>query len=627
VTPTLPTIGETLGGRYELLDTLGEGGMSVVFRARDQVSNSDVALKLLTPRYLGRPEREQRLLDEAKYLEQLRGTAGIITLLDHGRFAEHHDWPYLAIQLLDGRALNWLLIKHELGPVGIRELALGLASALASCHAAGIVHRDLTPSNVSVTLDPIRVQLFDFSHASSVSSGATGPQIGPQIDPGDSERLTGIFDVPGTSGYMGPEQASSVAADPKMDVFAYGVLLYEIITGRNPYPKVSHAEFIELQRSGSLEPPRLASWVYKVNPKWSDLIHDCTLAEPSERPTMAALVQAIEAIDPSEPLTPPADEIDDDQTQRMDARQVERLQGELRGTSEPEPEFKPAPKPEPSGVAAIGAWDQPAAPPVNAWGPPPTGIVDSPAPSPSPAPLREPAFARTEPEQQPASTHAAPELQPAFARAEPELQPAFARADAKPIAMPPMPDPAAIDDDAAPSRSRPRRWVPVLLLLGAAGVIGLAAWSATGPKRGGPTHDHLVDPVSAPAPEHLQGPALDSEVAETGGSQLGEIVPELPPLIEPKPAVTPVGKPKPEAKPPECQDPQGAAEAAKAKRDWSAVIRHTAKPRCWASNQIRLRLRVEALAQAKRFDECLELANTSDDPELTRWVKFCTKNL
>ncbi|WP_106394658.1 serine/threonine protein kinase, partial [Enhygromyxa salina] len=289
MTAELPQIGETLAGRYELLDTLGEGGMSVVFRARDRQTRSEVALKLLTPRYLGRPEREQRLLDEAQYLEWLRGTPGIIELIDHGRLADRHDWPFLVTKLLRGRALNWQLITHKFTPGEIRELALGIARALASCHAAGVIHRDLTPTNVSVVLNPLAVELFDFSHAASVDA--------PRVAPGDSGRLTGVFDVPGTSGYMGPEQASSAPADAKMDVFSFGVLLYEIITGRNPYPNVSHKEFIELQRAGNLEPPRLQAWVYDVDPSWGELIRECTLADPRGRPSSAALVKTIEALD------------------------------------------------------------------------------------------------------------------------------------------------------------------------------------------------------------------------------------------------------------------------------------------------------------------------------------------
>lgn len=292
----LPDLGDTLAGRYELLEILGEGGMSVVYRARDRVLGRDVALKLLAERHLGRPERERRLLDEAAYLARLAGTASIVALLDHGLATDRHDWPYLATELLVGPTLDWHLIKRQFTAAERSGIARRVAEVLHRCHATGIVHRDLTPSNIAIAFDPLRIELFDFSHAADISV--------PRVEPGESGRLTGIFEVPGTSGYMGPEQACAAPPDAKMDVFAFGVLLYELVTGRNRYPNVSHQEFVELQRAGRLEPPRLQAWAYEVDPHWAELVRDCTQAEPQRRPTMAEIVARLEAADKSSGTKP-----------------------------------------------------------------------------------------------------------------------------------------------------------------------------------------------------------------------------------------------------------------------------------------------------------------------------------
>jgi len=345
VSPTLPALGETLAGRYTLVHQLGEGGMSVVFSALDrQRGDRVVALKLLTPRYLGRPEREQRLLDEATYLEELAGVPAVVRLLDHGRLEDRDGWPFLVVELLPGRELNWVLLDHKFEPAAVQALALQIAQVVRACHEAGIVHRDLTPGNLSVVLEPLAVTLFDFSHAARIDA--------PRVPAGAQGRLTGIHDVPGTAGYMSAEQASSAPADPSMDVFAVGILLFNIITGRDPFPNLDHTQFIRMQREGTLETPRLQSWVYGLSEDWADIIQNCTDRDPRRRPSAAALVTALEQVDLRPPERPTrasgslgeAPEQPEDHTARLDVQHL-AVAVAAEATPEPKPEPKSDPKP------------------------------------------------------------------------------------------------------------------------------------------------------------------------------------------------------------------------------------------------------------------------------------------
>lgn len=281
----LPEVGRTIGdGRFELLAKLGEGGMSGVFHARDHQLGRELALKLLLPRYLGRPEREQRLINEAVYLAKLRGHPNIIELCEWGRLSAH-AWPWLSTELLAGESLDWLLVRGKLEAARVIDIASQVAGALAACHERGVVHRDTTPGNVFV-LEGGGVKLFDFSHA-----GALG---GPRLVAGAPGRLTGAHDTPGTIGYMGPEQAARAPADPTMDVFGFGALLFELITRRNPFAQIVEREaFIQAQREGKLEAPRLHAWAYEMPEELAAIVHDCMLPASAQRPTMAQVCRRL----------------------------------------------------------------------------------------------------------------------------------------------------------------------------------------------------------------------------------------------------------------------------------------------------------------------------------------------
>lgn len=286
-----PRIGDRLGdGRFQLLAKLGEGGMSLVFFAQDHLRQRDVALKLLQPRYLGRPDREQRLLNEVEYLRRLQGQPRIVELVDAGRFDELGGWPWLATEVLEGRTLNWLFLEAKLEWEVVLTIIRQVAESLDACHRCGIVNRDVTPTNVMVVdPDTHAIKLFDFSHAGSVDA--------PRVAAGTPGRLTGEFDAPGTVGYMSPEQACKAPPDPTMDVFGFGALVYELVTHETPYAAVGDRDaFIQAQSQGGLEPLRLHAWAYDVPEELGELVQACTQRSAAQRPTMSEVLRRLEQL-------------------------------------------------------------------------------------------------------------------------------------------------------------------------------------------------------------------------------------------------------------------------------------------------------------------------------------------
>ncbi|KIG17476.1 Serine/threonine protein kinase [Enhygromyxa salina] len=295
----LPAVGQIIAdGRFELRAKLGEGGMSGVFRAQDHQLGHEVALKLLLPRYLGRAEREQRIINEGAYLMRLRGHPNIVEISDCGRLRDT-GWPWVSTELLRGEVLDWLLVRNRIGTDRVLDIARQVAAALARCHRDGVVHRDTTPANLFV-LEDGSVKLFDFSHAGDVAA--------PRLRAGALGRLTGLHDTPGTLGYMSPEQAAKASAESAMDVFGFGALLFELITRRNPFRQFNDRdEFIRAQREAEIEVPPIHAWAYEVPEELAVVVHDCTRRAAADRPSIFEVIERLAVIDgPQQPSECPA---------------------------------------------------------------------------------------------------------------------------------------------------------------------------------------------------------------------------------------------------------------------------------------------------------------------------------
>jgi serine/threonine protein kinase len=243
-----PSMALTPGARlahYEIVSTLGSGGMGVVYRARDTRLGRDVAIKVMAPHVAADPIMRGRFETEARAVASL-SHPGILSIYELG---VSDDAPFAVMELLQGQNLRERVLR---GPIPWREaadIAAAIADALAAAHGQGIVHRDLKPENVFLTSGGM-VKILDFGLAlqrGGTPLDADSPTIAPTAQ--------GV--ILGTFGYMAPEQITGGAVDGRTDVFALGCLLYEMLTGRRMFNGATPQEVIARVLHDS--PPDLSS--------------------------------------------------------------------------------------------------------------------------------------------------------------------------------------------------------------------------------------------------------------------------------------------------------------------------------------------------------------------------------
>lgn len=212
-------------GPYEILSSLGAGGMGEVYRARDTRLGREVAIKVLPERFESDPGRLARFEQEARTASALNHP-NILTIYDVG---SSEGRPYIAMELIDGSTLRKLVENRTSETRALVGYLAQVASGLAKAHAAGIVHRDLKPENVMVSRDGY-AKILDFGLAKLAEGGEQGATSLPTAA---LSTTPGV--VLGTVGYMSPEQAMGKPVDARTDTFGFGCLLYEAVTGRRPF--------------------------------------------------------------------------------------------------------------------------------------------------------------------------------------------------------------------------------------------------------------------------------------------------------------------------------------------------------------------------------------------------------
>ncbi|MFI7601493.1 serine/threonine-protein kinase [Actinoplanes sp. NPDC049681] len=262
MTPHWPAAGDLLAARYRLVTLLESGGMADIWRARDELLERPVALKLPTGRTASSAEALHAAWKEARMAAR-PSHPGIAVVHDYNG-AERPDGsvtPFVVMELLTGETLAARVERAPLGPREAARIGRDVADALAAAHASGVVHRDIKPGNVMLT--PAGVKILDFG-----ISAVAG-------EPDDDE--TGM--TFGTPAYVAPERLDGKPAEPATDVYGLGVLLFEMVSGDPPYP-VDTWEELEAARAqgpGHL-PPGLPA-PFRV------LVGDCLSDEPGLRPT------------------------------------------------------------------------------------------------------------------------------------------------------------------------------------------------------------------------------------------------------------------------------------------------------------------------------------------------------
>jgi predicted Ser/Thr protein kinase len=262
---------------YRVENEIGRGGMGVVYRAVDTRLGRAVAIKMLPHEATSDPERRARFIQEARSASALNHPH-IVTIYDVG---EQDGATFIAMELLDGEPLDRRLRK---GPIGLGEavqLALQIASAVATAHGSGIVHRDIKPANIIITSDG-RAKILDFGLAKLAERVPTEVTV------------TGVGTRPGvilgTAAYMSPEQAESHPVDGRSDLFSFGAVLYEMLTGRRPFAADSDIGLITAILRD--QPTPLQSIRADVPPQLQQIVERCLEKDPRARFADARAVKA-----------------------------------------------------------------------------------------------------------------------------------------------------------------------------------------------------------------------------------------------------------------------------------------------------------------------------------------------
>ncbi|HXM78152.1 MAG TPA: serine/threonine-protein kinase, partial [Thermoanaerobaculia bacterium] len=256
-------------GPYEILSPIGAGGMGEVYRARDTRLEREVAIKVLAHSLSKDLEALARFEREAKSVAAL-SHPGILGLYDVGR---DKDVSYAVTELLDGETLRERLAAGRLPVRTALDYARQIAEALAAAHARGIVHRDLKPENVIVTGEG-RTKILDFGIARRLfeEGSPDDPTLAARTTPGT------LF---GTPSYMSPEQLRGRPADARSDIFAAGVLLLEMLSGKHPFRRDSEAETMAAILNE--DPTELADPTRPLAPALVRLIARCLEKSPEKR--------------------------------------------------------------------------------------------------------------------------------------------------------------------------------------------------------------------------------------------------------------------------------------------------------------------------------------------------------
>jgi len=264
-------------GPYEIVAPVGAGGMGEVYRAKDTRLGRDVAVKVLPAHMSSSPELRQRLEREAKTISQL-SHPHICMLHDVGH---QNGTDYLVMEFLEGETLADRLAKGALPVEQALRIGIETAGALDAAHKSGIVHRDLKPGNIMLTKSGVKLLDFGLAKLAAPTASQVSQATSVPTALQESHPLTSRGTILGTFQYMSPEQLEGKEADARSDIFAFGCVLYEMLTGQKAFTGKSQASLI-----GSImntEPPPISSIQPMVPPALDRVVKGCLAKEPEHR--------------------------------------------------------------------------------------------------------------------------------------------------------------------------------------------------------------------------------------------------------------------------------------------------------------------------------------------------------
>lgn len=259
----------TLGSRYTLVEVLGTGGMATVWRARDTVLGREVAVKVLSPQYAADPGFLARFEREARHAASVSDPR-LVTVFDSGI---DQGTPFLVMELVTGRTLRQVLAQASPLPAGQAvAIAAAVCEGLDAAHAAGLVHRDITPANIMLAGQDVKILDFGIARAEGTAAGT----------------LTGT--ILGTAAYLSPEQSAGHPAGPQSDLYSLGCVLFEMLTGAPPFTAESPVGIAYRQVHDDPGPPSARR--PGLSPGLDAITAQLLAKNPADRPASAAAARA-----------------------------------------------------------------------------------------------------------------------------------------------------------------------------------------------------------------------------------------------------------------------------------------------------------------------------------------------